>query len=133
MGGKVMSDQKTLSELLALVSNSACPSFPDEGEITVHSKTCEGDTPLHFTARWGDAEGTKLLIAAGADVNAIGDMSETLLHVSLREGNEDLVRLLMSAGARTDMRSEFNETPLERAQRMGQEYVEWLRVALDGR
>jgi len=66
-------------------------------------------------------------------VNAIGDMSETLLHVSLREGNEDLVRLLMSAGARTDMRSEFNETPLERAQRMGQEYVEWLRVALDGR
>jgi len=128
-----MQTEKTLADVLALVSDSACPGFPDVIPIGVNSRTSEGDSPLHIVAGWGDVEGAKLLIAAGADVNAIGDMSQTPLHVSLREGNEELVRLLMSAGARIDIRSEFNMTPLEKAQRMGQEYVEWLRVAPDAR
>jgi ankyrin repeat protein len=93
--------------------------FPDElGERLVAIDSCdsEGDTPLHVVAWRNDLEAVEILVNAGADVNAPGDMSETPLHVALRMNSPGMVEVLLRAGARDDIRGEFGETPREMAQ-----------------
>jgi ankyrin repeat protein len=63
-----------------------------------------------------DVEAVRVLLTAGADPNAIGDMSETPLHVACRVANPAIVEALLAAGARTDLRGEFDVTPAEIAQ-----------------
>jgi ankyrin repeat protein len=62
-----------------------------------------------------DLEAVQILVAAGADVNAIGDMGETPLHVAVRSGNVAMVEVLLRAGARDDIRSEFEFVSTPRA------------------
>ena len=69
---------------------------------------------------WGnDTEGAKILIEAGADVNALGDENETPLHVAVAMENLDLIECLLKAGAKADIKSYFNETAHEKAIRLG--------------
>lgn len=56
-----------------------------------------------------DVNGARLLIHAGADVNAIGDMGETPLHVALRMEDEAMVQVLLNAGARRNIVSDFGQ------------------------
>ena len=62
-----------------------------------------------------DLEAVRILIAAGADVNAKGEMDETPLHIAVHQSNRAMVSALLEAGARDDIRSEFGDTPRERA------------------
>jgi hypothetical protein len=70
-----------------------------------------GWTPLHCTAFCGSAVGdigiAKLLINAGADVNAVEpEYGETPLHYAVRVAESpDLVRLLLVSGAKIDAQS----------------------------
>ena len=57
------------------------------------------DTLLHLTARTGDLEGIEVLIASGAQVNAIGDLGNTPLHQAAMMGKVDSVRKLLQLGA----------------------------------
>jgi ankyrin repeat protein len=66
-----------------------------------------------------DLEAVEILISAGANVNAIGDMGETPLHVAISNQNPEMVAALLRAGARDDIRSEFGSTPREKAARLG--------------
>jgi ankyrin repeat protein len=74
------------------------------------------------------APGVELLIAAGADVNAAGDMGETPLHVALRQQDRQTVQAPLRAGARTDLRSEVGETAHELAARIGGDTAGWLEA-----
>jgi len=53
--------------------------FGDSGVISIHSRSRVGDTPLHWAAINGLGEIAKLMIAAGADVNALGESHYTPL------------------------------------------------------
>ena len=70
-----------------------------------------GWTPLHLTAFCGSAVGdigiAKLLVNAGADVNAVEPKyGETPLHYAVRVAESpDLVRLLLVSGAKIDAQS----------------------------
>jgi len=66
-----------------------------------------------------DIEGARILVAAGADVNAVGDMDQTPLHVAICLEDRDMIKLLLSAGAKLTLRSEFGKTPLEEADEKG--------------
>jgi ankyrin repeat protein len=57
--------------------------------------------PLHSAAALGDVEACRLLIAAGADVNARQAGEHTPLHEAALTGSSALVELLLAAGADT--------------------------------
>ncbi len=72
-----------------------------------------GFTALHFAAREGHIEATRLLVDAGADVDQVtgGDQSSPLL-VAVINGNYDLARALLEAGADPNLLSDDGAGPL---------------------
>jgi ankyrin repeat protein len=112
---------KTLSEVLQSTSEILFPDSLGRRVVHIDSRDSDGDTPLHKIVRGNDAEATRLLIEAGADVNAIGDMGETPLHAAASQRNQEIFRMLLSAGANPHIRSELGYTPAERAKQW--EYV----------
>ncbi|MDB6071122.1 MAG: Protein kinase [Verrucomicrobiales bacterium] len=89
--------------------------FSGEGALTVNSCIFgDEDRPLHVVARRGNAICLNLLISAGADPNALGDLSFTPLHDAVRRGHLECARILLEAGSRTDAVNEFfGKTPLD--------------------
>lgn len=63
----------------------------------------------------------QLLIDAGADVNAAGEMGETPLHVAARQASAETLARLLCAGARLDSRSEFGQTAADLARAAARE------------
>ena len=58
-------------------------------------------TPLHFAARTKNTSVVRMLLDAGAEVDAVNDQGITPLHLSLLAGkwNLELVEVLLAAGA----------------------------------
>lgn len=106
---------RTAEEVLASISHILYPEELGGKRLTVKSVGADGDTPLHVVAWRKDIEGARLLLAAGADVNAKGDMSETPLHVAIRQKSIELTKMFLAAGADPNIRGEFGKTPKEAA------------------
>lgn len=112
-------ERRSLEEVLQSTSDVLFPAEMGRRKVSVTSADSEGDTPLHVMVWRKDRHAVKLLIGAGADVNAIGDMGQTPLHVAISQEDEEIVRALLDAGARMDIRSEFNQTAIEKAEAKG--------------
>ena len=79
-------------------------------------------SPLHFVAGtsryniFAEANDTaalaRLLINAGAEVNAEDNEGSTTLHVAVDTKDERLVEALLDAGANVDKKDEYGNTPL---------------------
>jgi ankyrin repeat protein len=104
---------RTLEEILRSTADVLFPEIIEGAEVTLASRSADGDSPLHVLAWRKDAAGAKALLDAGADPNAVGDMGETPLHVACRVGHDEQIELLLAAGARADIRGEFDVTPAE--------------------
>ena len=124
---------RTLDEVLLSISDVLFPADLGEKPLTIDSRNASGDTPLHVMAWRDDLEGVQILISAGADVNAVGDMGETPLHVAVTKKNLAIVEALLRAGARDDIRSEFEflSTPLEMAMDAGGAIAELFKKRSD--
>jgi len=115
-----MSNQKpTLDEVLQSVSDVLFPEELGDEPVDLNSRSADDDTPLHVMAWRRDHRGARLLVEAGADVNAVGDMGETPLHVAVAQQDPEMVRLLLENGARDDVVSEFGKTTRQVAQSGG--------------
>ena len=110
---------RSVDEVLASTSDVLFPGDMTPRRVTVDCRAVDGDTPLHVTAWRDDVQGAKLLLAAGADVNAQGDMGYTPLHVAVANGSVPMVTLLLEAGARTDVPAEITGTARDEAVRKG--------------
>jgi ankyrin repeat protein len=110
----VRQPRETLDEILVRASVVMFPDVPPHS-ISVGARDSDGDTPLHKVALWGDNYAAKVLIEAGAEIDAIGDMGLTPLHLAVMQGHELLVETLLRYGARTDIRSELSGTALDLA------------------
>lgn len=89
----------------------------DDPAVGVDTRGIDGDTPLHLAAQQGDAEMVRLLIEAGAEVDAQGDLCVTPLYQGVMEGHVAVARRLLESGADPDAPNELNVTPRQRAER----------------
>jgi ankyrin repeat protein len=69
-------------------------------------------TPLMFAAREGDVESARLLVAAGADVNAIGSDGKDALGLAIFNGNYDLGSFLVDSKSKVNQADTQGFTPL---------------------
>src|SRR5262245_60331607 len=83
-----------------------------------NARDAAGSTLLHHAAAFGSIDTMKLLLDAGADVNAANRRRSTPLHWSLHD--EAKVRLLLSRGAAINAKQVEGRTPLYIAASMGQ-------------
>ena len=80
-----------------------------------------GWTPLHATAGFGQLGSVRVLVDAGADLDAQDSaFGFTPLHAAVEQGQTEVVRLLVDAGADLDARGGvFEYTPLHMAAKLG--------------
>jgi ankyrin repeat protein len=69
-------------------------------------------TPLMFAAREGDVESAKLLVAAGADVNAIAADGKNALALAIFNGSYDVASYLVDAKSDVNIADTQRFTPL---------------------
>jgi ankyrin repeat protein len=63
----------------------------------------------------GAIDALTLLLARGADINAVNDAGATALHGAVARGSEPIIRFLVEHGARLDARDKQGRTPLDLA------------------
>lgn len=73
------------------------------------------DTPLHLAARFGREDLADLLIAAGANREAVNEHDERPLHSAAAYGRPAVVKLLLNRGADVNARGPAGKTPLHAA------------------
>ena len=68
---------------------------------------CNSNTPLMVAAAHGYDDVAAILVAAGADVNAIGRIGNTALIYAAQSGHAEVVRVLIDSDASVDVENEF--------------------------
>lgn len=120
-----MPNTLSLDALLQSVSEVMFPEQAGSATVALDSRGYDGDTALHVFAWRDDTASAKVLLEAGADPNAAGEMEDTPLHVAITRRNPALVSLLLRHGANPDLRSAMGSAR-ELAAEAGDAYVELL-------
>lgn len=119
--------RQSLDEILASCSDTLFPAEMGKAPVQMDSQDPDGDTPLHVMLWRGDTYASVCLIDAGADIHAVGDMSETPLHIAVRKENVKVAAKLLAMGANTECVSEFGQSPRSMAQTVGGEIQKLFR------
>ena len=81
------------------------------------ARTGLGSTPLHLAATNPDVTAVKVLLAAGADVNAKDMDGHTPLHMAAYTNRIEAAKVLLEAGADVNAESSGGRTPLAMARK----------------
>lgn len=98
----------------------------------VNSTDKDKMTPLHYAVDEGKLEAASLLLANGADIDAVNYKEETPLHIAAYEGNAEAVRLLLTHDADITKREMRDRIPLFLACNWGGD-LETVRLLIDAR
>ena len=71
-----------------------------------------GEQPLHVVAEGGKEELAKILLDAGAEVNAENKRKKTPLHKACNSGADNVINLLLNNGANIEAKDDGGQTPL---------------------
>lgn len=82
------------SEILELLLNKGA-----QVNVSTTSADLEGATPLHIAAEFGQLKWVRLLLAKGANVNAMMLNGRTPIVHACKEGQAEIVKTLLDAGA----------------------------------
>src|SRR5205823_4656033 len=95
-------------------SNSAITSLPRDPQPGEKPKKdyYGGFTPLHFAVRQGDMESARLLVTAGADVNASTADGKGSLELAIYNGNYEIASFLIDNKANLNHADAEGFTPL---------------------
>ena len=84
-----------------------------------------GESPLHLASTYNHPEIAKLLLGAGAEVDAKNDEGSTPLHVASYHGNAKVVELLIKHNAQHDTKDDKGRTPLFWVVRRSRKARDW--------
>ena len=98
----------------AMTGNSAAVEQHTQTGTNINTKEdLSGSTPLIVAATFGQVEVAKILIKAGADLNARNNSGGTALHVACFYCQPEMVELLLNEGADPELHNNWQLTPLE--------------------
>lgn len=101
----------SLKEVLAKINEIT--EFLGVNLTNVNQRGIFGNTPLKVAIVWGDKDAVKILLKAGADVNAKLEDGYTPLHHAVAQGDLDMVRILVVNGARINEQNTDGDTPMD--------------------
>jgi ankyrin repeat protein len=105
------------------------PQFLGIEIIDVNQRAAMNDTMLHFAAESGATGDIDVLITAGAEVNAVGDIGNTPLHSAALMGKVEAAKKLLEFGANPTLKNELGQCADEMADLGGfHKLVEVLRT-----
>jgi len=98
-----------------LIAHSAPPNVASRNALQV--------MPLHSAAAGSHVGVARLLVEAGADVNAVQPHGYRPLHAAAQNGNAELTEVLLAAGADPAARTDDGKTPADLAAAAGHEEI----------
>ncbi|MCY3897528.1 MAG: ankyrin repeat domain-containing protein [Caldilineaceae bacterium] len=99
------------TEIMQILLGQGADNGTPEGEDK--QSPAIGSEALFTAIKKGDVETVRLLVEAGADVNAAeGFGGNTPLHEAVEEGNAEIVQILVDAGADIEAEGFMGQTPL---------------------
>jgi ankyrin repeat protein len=103
-----------------LLAHHALPDLPNNADVTplmaaAGVGTSGVDTRGKYKTQAEASEAIRLLVAAGANVNAADVRGLTALHGAALLGSDDVIRTLVAANARLDAKDKRGLTPLDMA------------------
>jgi ankyrin repeat protein len=109
-------DRELVAQLidLAVQDQPAATKLLAEHPELLGSRYIHGETPLHFCAVEGFAEGVRFLAQAGVPVNAKNEFGDTALVDAVRLGSTEIVKVLIRFGADPNVSSP-GSIPLDEA------------------
>jgi ankyrin repeat protein len=115
--GRTTRKWTSLEELLLAISDVL---VLEKRSIDVNEVGYDNDRPLHVAAVWGDIQAIEMLVAAGAELDAQGELGCTPLYNAVGQKHVAAARRLLELGASPNIRSELGMTAAElaRFQRM---------------
>jgi len=87
--------------------------------VDAYTRNPFANQPLHAAAAGRHIEVCRVLLAAGADVNAIQHGGYTPLHVAAEHGDAEMTELFLSAGADPTLTTDAGETAADTAAAAG--------------
>ena len=91
---------KTLEDVLHAMRDAV--EFFDVPVQSVGQRGVLGATPLIVAAGWGDPDAVRILLDAGAEIDATGEDDDTALHRAIAVGAFEVARILIERGASTE-------------------------------
>jgi ankyrin repeat protein len=117
--------RKQLSAKLAAVIDKyrSHPQFLGVNIVDANQRGALDDTLLHIASSRGAVADIAVLVASGAQVNAVGDLGYTPLHHAAMGGRVAAVQKLLEFGADPEIKNEYGENPIQVAENGGHEDV----------
>ena len=81
----------------------------------VHTKDCDGATPLHRAIDAGHDETSRMILDRGCSLDVADLDGDTALHLAVRKQNNEIVAVLLRKGANPDLKNSSGECPLHEA------------------
>lgn len=102
-------DRRELPALLEELRDDLFPNT-DKSDLGVNMQSPDGTTPLHVAAIRNDLHLAKLLLDAGANIEARSEEGYTPLLEAAAQGAQDVYLLLVNSGANTKAVNDNGQT-----------------------